>query len=249
MIVEKLRQFGLDEKEISVYLALISLGPASVRSISAKSGVNRGTTYDILRSLKTHGLVAYFQKKTKDTKKQYFVAEPPDKIVTAIEKRIADLGSLKESIHSSLPELESLYEKSGAKPVVKYYEGSAGIRMILQDVLVSVGNFPEKHYYAYSSADIKSVLYDAYPHFNRDRLRMKITVQVISIGRGGELAGMDERKWLSTEQSSPTYVIIYAGKVAMLSVSASGEPVGVIIEDQGLFETQKMIFEFNWNKL
>ena len=51
MIVENLRQFGLNEKEISVYLSLISLGHSPVREISKTANVNRGTTYDILKSL------------------------------------------------------------------------------------------------------------------------------------------------------------------------------------------------------
>jgi len=249
MIVEKLRQFGLDEKEISVYLALISLGPAPVRLIAIKSGVNRGTTYDILKALIKQGLVSYYQQHSKDSKKQYFVAEPPEKILTAIEKKIADLGSLKTSIHTSLPELESLYEKSGAKPVVKYYEGSSGLRIILQDVIGTMSTASGKLYYVYSSSEIREYLHKAYPKFNRDRIAAKVSNRVIASGKGGELAGLDERKWLSTDKAYPTYTLVYSGKVAMISVSASGDPVGVLIENQALYETQKMIFEHLWKTL
>jgi sugar-specific transcriptional regulator TrmB len=249
MIVEKLLQFGLDEKEISVYLALISLGPSPVRAISAKAGVNRGTTYDILKGLIGHGLASYYHQYGKGDKKQYFVAEPPEKIVSAIEKKILDFNALKESVKTSLPELESLYEKSGAKPVSKYYEGTSGLRVILQDVIGTMAGAKEKEYYVYSSADIRSYLYKAYANFNRDRLKAKISVKVIALGRGGELAGMDERKWMSQEQAAPTYILIYSGKVAMISIAGSGDPVGVVVEDGALYETQKMIFEFNWNKL
>lgn len=249
MIVEKLRQFGLDEKQISVYLSLISLGASSVRVISVKSGVNRGTTYDILKSLFKQGLVSYYQQHGKNSKKQYFVAEPPKKIVSAIEKKISDLGSLKKSIHSSLPELESLYEKSGAKPVVKYYEGSSGIRIVLQDVIGTMERQQDKLYYVYSSSAIRDYLYKAYPKFNKDRVKAKIHNKVIAFGKGGELVGLDERKWMSKKNSAPTYILIYGNKVAMISIAANREPVGVIVEDQALYETQKMIFEFDWSKL
>lgn len=262
MIVENLLQFGLDEKEISVYLSLISLGPAPAGSISRKSQVNRGTTYDILERLREEGLVSFYKQYQhglgqdgKDQKKQYFVAEPPQKLVNAIENKKRNLDTLKLHISKSLPELESLYEKSGARPVAKYYEGSAGLRIILQDVLASLSQFGRgtegegMTYYVYSSADIKNYLYKAYPNFNKDRLKAKISNQVIAFGKGGELVGLDERRCMSEKDSTPTYMIIYAGKVAMISLSATGEPAGVIIEDQGLYETQKMIFEFVWNKL
>lgn len=249
MIVENLLQFGLNDKEISVYLGLIYLGPAPVREVARKAGVNRGTTYDILKNLIDLGLVAYYKHSDHEDKRQYFVAEPPQKILTAVENRKRNLDVLKENISKSLPELESLYEKSGAKPVVKYYEGNLGIRTILQDVLETVKKQAEKVYYAYSSADIRQYLYRAYSDYNKDRLKNKIAVKVIALGEGGEFAGLDERKWLSKVESAPTYVLIYAGKVAMVSLDALSHPVGVVIENQGLYETQKMIFEFNWSKI
>lgn len=249
MIVEKFLQFGLSEKEISVLLALMSLGSSSASAVADKAGVNRGTTYDILRALHVQGLVSHYQHDTGRGTKQYFVAEPPEKILTAIEKKISDLGSLKTSFKESLPELESLYQKSGAKPVVKYYDGIAGVRFILDDVLETMEKAQDKKYFVYSSADIREYLYKAYTNFNRDRIKHKIANQVISFGKGGELAGLDERKWMSREHGAPTYILIYAGKLAMISIASNHEPVGVIVEDQGLYETQRMIFEFTWSKL
>ncbi len=280
MIVENLLQFGLDEKEISVYLASISLGPAPASAIAKQSQVNRGTTYDILERLLKLGVVSFYKQYQsrstsggKDQKKQYFVAEPPQKLLDAVENKKRSLDTLKVHISKSLPELESLYEKSGARPVAKYYEGSAGLRIILQDVLATMSNNPSQPplslrggvpplkirgggrgvmnstYYVYSSSDIKQYLYKAYSNFNKDRIKAGVANRVIAFGKGGELAGLDERRCLSEKESTPTYMIIYGGKVAMISLSATGEPVGVIIEDQGLYETQKMIFEFVWNKL
>ena len=257
MIVESLRQFGLNEKEISVYLSLISLGPSPVRLVASKSGTNRGTTYDVLRNLMDLGLVSYYKQYSKSSKKQYFVAEPPRKLVDAVEAKRRNFESLKLDIGQAIPELESLYEKSGARPVVKYYEGSAGIRIILQDVLETTpSNLPlgkgEKEggkYFVYSSADIKQYLYKAYPNFNKDRIKKQISNQVIAFGKGGELAGLDERKWIDRSHDSPTYIIIYSGKVAMISLDAGNNPVGVIVENQALYETQKMLFEFIWQKL
>lgn len=269
MIVENLRQFGLNEKEISVYLSLISLGPSPVRLIASKAATNRGTTYDILKNLMDLGLVSYYKQYSKSSKKQYFVAEPPRKLLDAVEAKRRNFDSLKLEIGQAIPELESLYEKSGARPVVKYYEGTAGLRIILQDVLATLngqdlpqpllmrrgerggrsGDAELKKYYVYSSADIKQYLYKAFPNFNKDRLQKQISNQVIAFGKGGELAGLDERKWIDRNHDSPTYIIIYSGKVAMISLDATSNPVGVIIENQALYETQKMLFEFNWTKL
>lgn len=249
MFVEKLRQFGLDEKETLVYLALLSLGPSPVRTVAAKSGVNRGTTYDILKKLREQGLATTFDKQGRDGKKQHFSAEPPEKILTAIEKKVSDLSHLKDSIKDSLPELDAIYERAGAKPVSKYYEGVNGLRMVLSDVIQQSSKLISKQYYVYSAADIRELLYKAYPAFNKDRLKAKVSVQVIALGKGGELAGLDERKWMKSDSSAPAYIILYAGKTAMISVAPSREPVAVVIEDKALYETQRMIFEYNWERI
>ena len=259
MIVENLRQFGLNEKEISVYLSLISLGRSPVRLVAKEAKVNRGTTYDILKNLVELGLVSYYKDYGKEDKRQYFVAEPPRKLLDAIENKKRNLETVEEQIAKALPELESIYEKSGARPTVKYYEGNAGVRTVLQDVLGTTAKATEKIYYAYSSADIREYLYKAYPRYSDDRIKQKIRVQVIAVGKGGELVGLDERKWLSHKDpsrlredeagSAPTYVLIYSGKVAMISVDLTKQPVGVIVEDQGLYQTQKMVFQKLWDTL
>ena len=55
--------------------------------------------------------------------------------------------------------------------------------------------------------------------------------------------------WKNKEEPYATYEIIYAGKVAHISLDDSQNPVGVVIENDPIYETQKMIFEFNWSKL
>lgn len=240
-----LKNYGLSEKEIAVYLSLIELGPSPVRSIAAKSKVNRGTTYDILKDLIKQGIVSYYNKESK----QYFVAEEPEKLLTAIDQKQEDLLEIKASIQENLPLLKTLFEKQGGKPVIKLYEGTKGLRFILEDVLGTLKKTSDKLYYVYSSSEVKGELYKTYKDFNKDRLKAKISNRVIAFGKGGELVGLDERKWMNAEHGTPTYIIIYSGKVAMISRSSSGDPIGVIVEDQALYQTQKMIFEFNWSKL
>ncbi len=244
-----LKNFGLSEKEIAVYLALISLGPSSVRDVSAKSKVNRGTSYDILKSLIALGIVSYYNKESK----QYFMAEAPEKLLSAIDQKKEDLDEVRGNVEQSLPLLKTLFEKQGGKPVVKFYEGSKGVRQIFEDVLDEVATSVDKSYYLYSSAtaEHRKNVYDSMPDFSKRRIAKKISVKIISLGEGGKLAGMDERKQMpvSSKDLKATHEIIYAGKVAHISIDSNDQPVGVIIQNQEVYNMQKMIFEFNWNKL
>lgn len=244
-----LKNFGLSEKEIAVYLAVIELGPSSVREISAKSKVNRGTTYDILKALIALGLVSYFNKESK----QYFAAEAPEKLLSAIDQKKEQLDEVRGNVENSLPLICTLFEKQGGKPVVKYYEGSKGVRQIFEDVLEEVSKLSNKTYYLYSSAtaEHRKNVYGSMPDFSKRRVAKKISVKIISLGDSGKLAGLDERKQMPIRDNAfkATHEIIYAGKVAHISIDQNGEPVGVVIQNDEVYNMQKLIFDFNWSKL
>lgn len=110
-------------------------------------------TNDILKSLINLGLVSYYHKQSH----QYFVAESPDKLLNAVDEKKKQLEETKNQLQKGLPQLQSLYEKQGGRPVVKVYERLKGIRTILQDVLDRVGSLRHKEYYVYSSATVRKM--------------------------------------------------------------------------------------------
>lgn len=229
-----------------MYIALVDSGPSPVRAIAQKSGVNRGTAYDVLKDLMAQGLASYFNKQTK----QYFAAEPPQKLVDAIAAKQQQLESIKQEVTTNLPELQALFEREGGRPQVKLYEGMKGIRQILEDVLQTVSGSHDKVYYVYSSSTLRKNVYEAMPEFTTARIAKKINVRTIALGQGGQLVGLDERKWLPGGQDlQATYELIYGSKVAHISLDTSAEPVGVIIDNTAIHETQKLIFENLWQKL
>jgi len=235
-----LKDFGLSEKAVKVYMALLSAGSRSVRKIAEETGINRGTTYDILKDLQGKGLVSYYHK----NKKQYFAAEDPVKLETLIKRRLEDFDKICRKVIDTIPELQSLHKRGGRKPVARFYEGDTGIKSILEDVLQT-----GEDYCVYSAESMRPFLYREYPSFTRDRIKRKINVRVIAIGKGGKERGLDERKWLSKKEGAPTYTIIYKNKVALISLDSLGTPLGVIIEEEGIYFTQKLIFETLWKRL
>ncbi len=242
-----LKEYGLSDKEIAVYLALIKFGPSSVRTLAQESKVNRGTTYDILKNLINQGLINYYNKQSH----QYFAAEPPEKLVSALEQKQRDLETVKKKIQKNLPELQLDFGLQGGKPVMKLYEGQRGINQILEDVLETLSRSDDRTYYVYSSISVRKNVYQSMPDFSDRRVKKKISVKTIALGPGGQLVGLDERKWMDVKgkKLAPTYELIYSGKVVHISLDNSDNPIGVVIENSAIYQTQKMIFEFNWNAL
>lgn len=240
-----LQQLGFSDKEIKVYLTLLTGGPSSVRKLAKDSDLNRGTVYDILKSLQGRGLVGMYQKH----KKQFFMAEDPNTLLDTIDQQERKVASLKRDMADVLPELRSLYVHSGSKPVVKYYEGEKGVQIILRDVLTTMHENAEKTYSVYSSMSLRRYLYKEFPNFTKERIERRIHVNVIAIGAGGSEQPYSERRWLTQEEGSPTYSIIYGSKVAFLSLDKNDDPIGVLIEDGRIAATERMIFEHVWRTL
>lgn len=237
------KKLGLNDKEIKIYLTLLEKGSLSVRGLAAITELNRGTVYDILKDLQSEGLVSYFHLKTK----QQFVAEDPEKLLKYTEDKEKEIQTTKERLKEMMPELHSLVSKEGNKPVTKFYEGKSGIKSILEDVIGSLR--PEDEYYIYSATRASTDWKLAYPNFTKDRIKRRIKVKAISLAEGGHLSGLDERKWLGTNDESATFIIIYANKCAFISRDSGDNPVGVIIENKMIFETQRIIFLQLWGLL
>jgi len=239
------KKIGLSDKEISVYLKLLEFGATSVRGLAEQVSFNRGTTYDILKKLQGRNLVSYYQQDTK----QKFVAEDSDQLLKLAQAQEDELKNTKKKLTAIIPELKSLQDKKGSQPTTKLYEGKKGIRFILDDVLTAVAKSEEREYYIYSATESSDDIKNAYPDFTKERIKKKIKVKAISLAEGGKTSGLDERRWLGTNNESATFILIYAGKCAFISRDVRGMPAGVIIENQMIYETQKVIFLQLWELL
>lgn len=243
--VRLLEQLGLPQREIRVYLALLTGGPSSVRKLAKDTGLNRGSAYDALKSLQQRGLTGMYQKH----KKQFFMAEEPEKLLDLVELQERSIVSLKRGVSEALPELRSLYVHGGSKPVVKYYEGPKGVNIILHDVLRTMSESADKTYRVYSSVALREYIYKEFPHFTKERVARGLHVRVIAVGAGGAEQPLSERRWLPAQDGSPTYNIVYGGKVAFLSQDGRGALIGVLVEDERVAQSERLIFDHVWATL
>lgn len=244
MDISILKKLGFSDKSARVFLTLLCLGPSSVRNLAKKTEMNRGTVYDSLKWLKEIGMVNYYEKEAK----QYFVAEDPIRLHDLLNSQVKELDNLQGKLSEVILELRSVYDKGGSGPMSKYYE-KGEIKKILESVLDKCEKSGEMEYRVYSDVNLREYLYESFSTYSDARVARGINVKVIAIGAGGILRGLDERKWLDVKPSTPTYIIIYPGHTAYISLNAQGEPFGVVIENEGIYEVQKTIFDSLWQKM
>jgi len=240
-----LELLGLKPKDLDVYQALLRLGTAPLRRVAEEAGLNRGTTHDILRRLMDVSLVSYVDAK----KHRYFTSEDPSRLRGLATRREVALAEAREQVLTAIPELQHLTQVTHHRPSVRYHEGNTGVKDILLDVLEATEHSESKQYAVYSSAGLRDLIASAWPTFKQTRIKRGVFCKAISIGEGGETVGLDERRWLSSQVSSPTYIFIYPGKTAYVAVDAKKNLFGVIIDDIAVSETQRLIFDRLWEIL
>jgi len=248
LTVQKLLlDLGFSEAEAETYWALLNLDSVSVRKVAALSGINRGTTYEAIKSLATHGLVTT----RRSGQREYFSAESPEKIFDLIKDKRKELWLQQQQAQTLIPELLARHARPQGRPLVQYHEGDDGVVAILRDVLQTCAKLSEQQYYAYSSRPMRHYLYRKFPQFTERRIREGIMVKVIAIGEGGDPADISERKWLADgdDQAASSYTIIYGDKVAIISIADDFTPYGVVIEDAGNATMQRQLFEQLWQAI
>ena len=237
---------GLGPRELSIYRALLALGPSSIRTIADRSGINRGTTYESLKQMQVQGIVTYLPK----GKRRIFTAREPEVLLDLAEERRKRLDSAVDELKKRLiPELHQLTPDFSAANV-QWFEGDDGIEQVLRDILARVGEAKDPVYSVFSSKPIRKHLYRPFPNFTAQRVAREIKVKVIAIGDGGESADYSERKWIKTEGPvDAAYIAIYPPRVAIISLASENYPTAVVIDSKEVAGAQQIIFDTLWRLL
>lgn len=233
---EALKEIGLNDREIKVYLALLRLGTSSVNKIARKAAIIRTTAYDVLKSLVEKGLASYVIK----SGVKYYEAALPEKIISILDEK-------KKKILEVLPELNELRESVSEKPAVEIYEGKEGLKTILEDMLKTKENIC-----GYTSMKLMELLNFYFPNFITRRTKLKIKTRII-MEKSKETEDLKktgpkefrEVKFIENASRFRLGHYIYGNKVAML-IAKKEQPMGILIDNEDLAEQEKAVFEYLW---
>lgn len=242
-----LLELGFSVAEAETYWTLLNLETVSIRKVAERSGINRGTTYDAIKQLVIAGLAS----SRKAGEREYYAAESPEKIYDLIRDKRKDLWHSQQQAQKLIPELLARKARPLGRPLVKYYEDDEGVVAILRDVLQTCGQLTVPEYCVYSSQPMRQYLYRKFPQFTERRVKEGIAVKVIAVGEGGDPAAVAERKWLphTGVDEISSYTIIYADKIAHISISNDYTPYGVVIEDAGAASMERLLFDRLWQTI
>lgn len=118
-LVKKLMKLGLTEKEASLYMTGLSIGPSTVLDLSRRSAIKRGTVYEIMTKLVSLG----FFTKTIKNKRVLFTPNDPNILKVIQNEREGILESI-------FPLLRQMSNPLTRKPQVYFFDDLEDIKKI-----------------------------------------------------------------------------------------------------------------------
>lgn len=230
-----LEEFGLSEKEVKVYLALLESGESTGGEIAQECNFHRRTAYDVLDSLLKKGLVSYSVKKYV----RVYHAADPKTLLMRLEQR-------KDLLAAVIPTLESL-SQSKEQPVVNVYVGKEGLRTILNDHLSS-----GKILLIYGGAmQIVSTMPSVHKKYISERKRLNIKVRGIMVDTPQVRKILSETplfeyKFLPPGVSAPVIWWVYGDTVVFIYWRE--EPFAIQLRSKPFAESFRQYFDNTWRE-
>ena len=229
-----LKELGLSEGEIKVYLALLKLGSCPVSKVKEETELHRTTIYDFVEKLLNKGLINYVVKNNV----KYYNAAHPNKLLEYLKEKQNNLSQI-------LPELVEISKFEKEEVSVEVYKGKEGMKTALleglrtKDEILGIG-IDETMYKKNLPVFIEQyqrMLKEAGVH---ERMIIKNNPEYLFDQSNTHY------KQIPASYFSPTFTVIYSDKVQF----ALWEPsvMSVIIKNQKLADAYRQHFENLWNQ-
>jgi len=131
MNITILKKIGFTNGEIMVFLALLELGETTTGPIINKSHISSSKVYEILYKLIEKGLVSCIYK----DKIKYFQPSSPKMLIDYFKKEKMIFEESEKALQDIIPQLEQKYKTSEESQTSSVYEGFAGIKTALSQML------------------------------------------------------------------------------------------------------------------
>ena len=248
MDLTPLKEAGLTDGEIKVYLALIELGLTTIGPILEKSKVTKSIIYRILDRLIQKGLVSYiFKERTK-----YFQAAQPEKLLDYVEERKKQLDENKNKIQELIPQL-LLQQQIAPKSEATIYEGFKGIMTVHDKRFEKLKKGDE--YFFFGLPAKQPEYYHAYwkrDHQKREKLgircRMLYNSEVDdSVLRNRNSFKLCDARRMPINVDTPAWILGYKN-VTVIGLPFTEKPLAFEIINKEVADSFRNYFEWFWKK-
>ena len=235
MYESQLKELGLTDNEVRIYLILLKQGMQNPSEISQKLGLHRGYIYDALERMQEKELINSILKNNK----KYFQATSPENLIELLKLKL-------ENLQKILPDLKRIMEITKEETKVELHKGQRVYRTLIKDMISYLKENDEAYLIG---IDENTLLNEVEPIYLKQYLNLIQTKHIkekIIIKQGSKKLKYHNLKYrqLSEDYIGKTAQIIYKNKVAIFILSMPYYLI--IIENKEVAETYKKQFNLLW---
>ena len=237
-----LKEIGLTDNEIKVYLIMLEEDENLASTIADKTKINRSLMYTILNNLIEKGMASYVVKENR----KYFRATDPEKILNILKEKEELIKKQEEAVKNILPDLRKLKLPREEEVKVEIYKGKEGNKTLLDDIL-RVGE--DYLCLGYSGLSLGIIPY-YFMHWHKRRVKIGIKRKIITKEQMRDNKamkwGLTSVRYVPDELNIPISTMIYGNKVWTMLPSGKNDQVSILIESKDITNSYRNYFNLLW---
>ena len=245
MIESILKELGLNDKEIVLYLELLSLGTCPASTLAKRTGITKSTVRYACQQLEKKKLILSIEK---DNTFMYS-AESPEKLMFLLEEEKRKIEKKEQKLSMVMGELNSRINRDTVLPKVQFFEGKDGVEKLYQSILdlgAPIDSFED-------SGEMNDLIPEFVQYFVSERKKRKIFNRVICPSENTINIDTPEEfrstKFLFKKDFPFTCDVKICGDTVNIASFKKSMPVAVTITDEEVAKNFRVLFEYMWKLL
>ncbi len=244
-----LKQLGLNDQQIKIYLDLASHPESTVVAIHKRLYRPRSSIYLELERLMDRGFV--ISKKVGKT--TFYKITNPDILRLKIEEEATKLHFLKDNLTEFSKSINDLEGNIETPKTINIYKGRAGIKQLLWNIILSKA----KLVIGFSPGQLEDVTDRAFSEKWRETFRNNNMHNRIIFNEPKPLVWSDIPHFLEKNVEAKTLdakkikfdrmILIYDDILSVCSLKTDSDQYGIEIRDELLVNSYKQMFDFLWS--
>jgi len=247
MDTEPLRQLGLTEGEIKIYIALVRLGETTSGPIADESEVSMSKVYEILERLAKKGLVSHIIK----NKTKYFEASDPNRLMVYLQEKQDTLKQQEDKLQKLIPKLELEQHIHPSEQTAQVYDGLKGIQTARERTLKIMNKRDEMYIIGISKTpyDRLTPYFSEYHHRRYEKgIKCYYLYNEYARKSHGELSAtypLSEVRYMPEGLITHAWMEIYADTVT-IGIN-KGKSFSIVIQNQEVADSFKIYAKLLWD--
>lgn len=232
---QQLRELGLTDNEVKIYLVLLKSGMMNPTEISKKLGLHRGYIYDTLERMQEKEVVNSLLRGGK----KFFQATTPTHITELLRMRL-------ENFQSIVPDLTKLMNFEKEETKVELHKGKRVYRTLLKGLIATVKHDDTIFLIGVNEGELIENVEPIYLKQYFTIIKQKNIKEKVIMKKGNKKFSIPNvtHKFLDKKYLGNIEQVIYGDKVALF---IPGIPYYlIIIENKEVAETYRKQFELLW---